>query len=124
MRKKLNYPFIYSLLTVLLIMACSKKESIRIQSIEVIEEVEKSDGEEATLSREELDNEFLKTRVDTLGFSTRTANALSIANIRTVGGVVRKTEKDLLALSGLGDKGVLEIKKAISNFGVTLKEGE
>jgi DNA-directed RNA polymerase subunit alpha len=65
--------------------------------------------------------EFLKTRIDSLDLSARTQNALADANIRTVGGLVRKGEEDLLALDGLGDKGIQEIKRALSNFGVTLK---
>lgn len=77
-----------------------------------------SEGEE----NQESDSEFLKTRTETLEFSTRTANALSAANIRTVGGLARKKEKDLLELSGLGDKGIQEIKDALNKFGVTLKD--
>ena len=71
---------------------------------------------------EELDTEFLKTRIDSLDLSARTQNALSSANIRTVGGLVRKKEEDLLDIDGLGEKGVQEIKRALSNFGVTLKQ--
>lgn len=71
--------------------------------------------------RPEEDKEFLKTRIDTLGFSTRTANALTKANIRTVGGLARKSEKDLLDVEGMGEKGVQEIKRTLSNFGITLK---
>lgn len=70
----------------------------------------------------EMDTEFLKTRIDSLDLSARTQNALSSANIRTVGGLVRKKEDDLLELDGLGEKGVQEIKRALSNFGVTLKQ--
>jgi DNA-directed RNA polymerase subunit alpha len=68
-----------------------------------------------------MDTEFLKTRIDSLDLSSRTQNALTDANIRTVGGLVRKSEEDLLALDGLGEKGIQEIKRALSNFGVTLK---
>jgi DNA-directed RNA polymerase subunit alpha len=71
---------------------------------------------------EEIDNDHLKTRVDTLDFSTRTANALGAANIRTVGGLTRKTEKDLLALDGLGEKGVEEIVEALGQLGISLKD--
>ena len=70
----------------------------------------------------EMDTEFLKTRIDSLDLSARTQNALNSANIRTVGGLVRKKEEDLLELDGLGEKGVQEIKRALSNFGVTLKQ--
>lgn len=70
----------------------------------------------------EMDTEFLKTRIDSLDLSARTQNALAAANIRTVGGLVRKTESDLLGVDGLGEKGLQEIRRALSNFGVTLKQ--
>jgi len=81
-----------------------------------------------TTSKEEIegiegmDTEFLKTRIESLDLSARTQNALAAANIRTVGGLVRKKEEDLLELDGLGEKGIQEIKRAMSNFGVTLKQ--
>jgi DNA-directed RNA polymerase subunit alpha len=71
--------------------------------------------------KDDVDTDVLKTRIDSLDLSARTQNALSDANIRTVGGLVRKGEEDLLALDGLGDKGIQEIKRALSNFGLTLK---
>ncbi|PIP03811.1 MAG: DNA-directed RNA polymerase subunit alpha [Candidatus Yonathbacteria bacterium CG_4_10_14_3_um_filter_47_65] len=73
-------------------------------------------------TRVNVDSDSLKTRVDDLGLSTRTLNALETANIRTIGGLARKKENDLLALEGLGAKGVQEIKRALSNFGIILKE--
>ncbi len=71
--------------------------------------------------KEEL-TDVLKTRIDSLSLSTRTLNALAAANIRTVGGVARKREEDLLELDGIGDKGIQEIRKALADFGITLKE--
>ena len=71
---------------------------------------------------DDVDTEFLKTRIDSLDLSARTQNALAAANIRTVGGLVRKKEEDLMEIDGLGEKGVQEIKRALSNFGVTLKQ--
>ncbi|MEX2405585.1 MAG: DNA-directed RNA polymerase subunit alpha, partial [Candidatus Paceibacterota bacterium] len=60
---------------------------------EVEEEVEETeDGEED----EGHDAEILKTRIESLGLPTRTENALIGANIRTVGGLVRKSASDLL----------------------------
>ena len=70
----------------------------------------------------EVDNEFLKTRIDTLNFSTRTANALNVANIRTVGGLVRKKAGDLLALDGLGEKGISEIKSILEEHDIILRD--
>lgn len=86
---------------------------------EEVPEISTEGGEEVI--GEEVDTEFLKTRIDSLDLSARTQNALAAANIRTVGGLVRKKEEDLMEIDGLGEKGVQEIKRALSNFGVTLK---
>jgi DNA-directed RNA polymerase subunit alpha len=71
--------------------------------------------------RSEVDPEVLKTRTESLDLSARTQNALNNANIRTVGGLARKKEKDLLEIEGLGAKGIQEIRKALGEFGITLK---
>lgn len=71
--------------------------------------------------RREIDTELLKTRIETIGLSPRTANALAGANIRTLGGLVRKKEEDILDIDGLGSKGVQEIKKVLGGMGITLK---
>ena len=72
-------------------------------------------------SKKEIDVEFLKTRIDDIGLSARTVKALTAANIRTVGGLARKKEADILDVEGLGSKGIQEIKKTLSNYGITLK---
>ena len=77
--------------------------------------------EKANGAVSEVDPEVLKTRVESLDISVRTQHALSLANIRTVGGLARKKEKDLLEIAGLGAKGLQEIKKALGEFGITLK---
>ncbi len=66
--------------------------------------------------------DVLKTRTDDLDFSTRTLNALTGANIRTLGGLARKKREDLLEVEGIGEKGITEIKKALGKFGLNLKE--
>lgn len=67
------------------------------------------------------DAEILKTRISELTLSPRVEAALDNASIRTVGGLVRKREDDLLAIEGLGQKGLQEIKRALSNLGLTLR---
>ena len=69
----------------------------------------------------DIDDDALKTRIETLNLSARTLNALSNANIRTVGGLARKKEKDILEIEGLGQKALNEIKEVLQNFGITLK---
>ncbi|KKP94164.1 MAG: DNA-directed RNA polymerase subunit alpha [Candidatus Nomurabacteria bacterium GW2011_GWF2_36_126] len=88
-----------------------------------IEEVEQKSVKESNEEKGE-GNEFtdiLKTRIDTLTLSTRTLNALTDANIRTIGGIARKKKEDLLEIDGIGDKGIQEIKKVLGEYGITLK---
>ncbi|MBI5469737.1 DNA-directed RNA polymerase subunit alpha [Candidatus Kaiserbacteria bacterium] len=68
-----------------------------------------------------MDAEILKTRITELSLPQRVEDALDEASIRTVGGLVRKREDDLLAIEGLGQKGLQDIKRALSNLGLTLR---
>lgn len=102
------------------IMINQLKAIIGFKEKELETEEVKESVEEAPVE-EEVDQEFLKTRIESLDLSVRTQNALTNANLRTVGGIIRKKEEDLLSVDGLGQKGIQEIKKAISNFGLTLK---
>jgi len=95
---------------------------------EIAEEMEKeitgdktSDAQEMSQDDFDKQQEMLKTRIEDLNLSTRTMNALSNAKIRTVGGIARKREEDLLAIDGMGEKGIQEIRRALSNFGILLK---
>ena len=65
--------------------------------------------------------EAMKTRVEDLELSSRTIASLEKANIRTVGGLARKKEVDLVEIEGLGPKSIQEIKRALANFGIVLK---
>jgi DNA-directed RNA polymerase subunit alpha len=92
--------------------------------IDIIKEEKKSDKIKNIENKEEEDNDFtdfLKTRIDTLSLSTRTLNALTGANIRTIGGIARKKKEDLLEIEGIGDKGIQEIKKILGEYGINLK---
>lgn len=71
---------------------------------------------------EAVDTDVLKTRIETLDLSTRTQNALENANIRTVGGLVRKKKDDILELEGIGPKGVEEIENILKGMNVGFKE--
>lgn len=78
-------------------------------------------AEQVRAEKEETDAEVLKTRIESLELSGRVTNALLSANIRTVGGLVRKKEEDLLDVEGLGNRGIQEIKKALSAINLTLR---
>ena len=88
------------------------------------EEVVEEEAEEETIIRRDTsaaDAEMLKTRITELNLPQRVEMALDQASIRTVGGLVRKREDDLLAIEGLGQKGLQDIKRALSNLGLTLR---
>lgn len=63
-----------------------------------------------------------KMKIDELKFSARTLNVLREAGVKTVGGLLRKKEESLREIEGMGDKGIQEIKKALGNLGITLKQ--
>lgn len=69
----------------------------------------------------EVDPDVLKTRIETLDLSARTLTALEEANIRTVGGLVRKKKDDILALDGIGPKGLEEIESTLATLGTALQ---
>ncbi len=94
------------------IVGFKEEEDLTIQNTPKIEQME----EEMT-----PDDELLKTRIENLNLSVRTLNSLSNANIRTVGGLVRKKESDILEIAGMGQKGLSEIKKVLQEYGISLK---
>jgi DNA-directed RNA polymerase subunit alpha len=87
----------------------------------IITEEASSDMSMGGATKPELDVEFMKTRIDAIGLSPRTVKALSNANIRTIGGLARKKEVDILDIEGLGSKGIQEIKKVLAQYNITLK---
>ena len=100
------------------------KAIVGFKEEEVVEKVSKSASTEKEGKSEkiEMDSELMKTRVDSLGFSGRTTKALAAANVRTLGGLARKKESDIMDIDGLGAKGIQEIKKLLAEHGVTMKQ--
>jgi len=83
-------------------------------------ELSKKDTPEQSMLSEA--DAVLKIKIDELKLSSRTMNALREAGIKTVSGLSRKKEATLREIEGLGDKGIQEIKKALGNLGITLKQ--
>lgn len=78
--------------------------------------------EEVATDEDEPDSDVLKTRIETLDLSARVQSALEAANIRTVGGLVRKKKDDILALDGMGPKAIEEVEEMLKKMGTGLKE--
>lgn len=115
--------------TALKIMISQFKSILDLKELENIqEEVQHEDTLEESSDEfiQEIDEdervELLKTRVDTLDFSSRTERSLNLANIRTLGGIVQKTAENLLALDGFGQKSLDEIEETLLTFKLSLKD--
>lgn len=93
----------------------------QLKSVVGFKEDEPVSAQEEEEMGEETREDVMKTRVESLELSTRTANALTTAGIRTVGGLVRKSSEDLLSVEGIGEKAVDELRQALAKYGVTLK---
>ncbi len=103
------------------IMINQLKAIVGFREDELVAEGKSAREGRSSAEKTAIDPEVLKTRVESLDISPRARTALSLANIRTVGGLARKKEKDLLEIEGLGAKGIQEIKKALGEFGIILK---
>ena len=77
--------------------------------------------EDTEESSAEPDQEVLKTRIETLDLTSRTLQALEDASIRTIGGLVRKKKDDILALDGIGPKGLDEITELLEKYNLKLE---
>jgi DNA-directed RNA polymerase subunit alpha len=76
----------------------------------------------AEVKKEEPNQEILKTRIETLDLTSRTLQALETASIRTIGGLVRKKKDDILALDGIGPKGLEEIADMLAGYNLHLEQ--
>lgn len=86
------------------------------ESIDEIKEEKVSAKEDKSDS-----DEILKKKIDEIDFPARVANALIDNGVKTIGGLIRKKEEDVLAFEGMGEKGVEDIKKVLSKYNLTLK---
>jgi len=98
------------------------KAIVGFKEPEILSETETGlSSESGILDKKDGVEDPIKLKLDTLGLSTRTLNALSNEGIRTLGGLSRKKREDLDEIEGLGDKGIQEIKRVLGNYGITLK---
>ena len=79
------------------------------------------EGKKVGKSETNEETDAAKTNVEDLKFSTRTLNALTQNGIKTVGGIIKKSEKNLSELDGMGDKAIAEIKRKLKKLGLELK---
>lgn len=116
--------------------AFSKAVAILTEQFSVLAEIESVEEEKEVITgkaekekkevraEENLEKESPeKTEVTTLkSLSTRTLNVLEKNKISNIGNIIKLTESQLKNLDGMGAKGLKEIKKAIGDFGLNLKQ--
>ncbi len=78
------------------------------------EETEEEDKEDRELM------EKLKTAVEELELSVRSANCLKEAKIQTIGELVKKTEDEMLEYRNFGKKSLAEIAEVLKSMGLSL----
>lgn len=80
--------------------------------------------EKSEKTKDDQGADVTKTTVEDLKLTGRTLNALLKNEIKTVGGIIRKTEKSLSELEGMGDKALSEVKRKLKKLGLELKGEE
>ena len=83
-------------------------------------QADSSEAFDESLAQEE-DEGVLSKSVDDLQLSVRARKCLQKLNIRTIGDVIHRTEAELLGCKNFGVTSLNEIKKTISNLGLSLR---
>lgn len=102
--------------------AISEASSILISHFSLIKQAFEIKTETKKIKKEKKEEEDLtKLKIEELEFSARTLNALEKNGIKTIAGLIKKTEDQLLGLEGMGEAGVKEIKKILKKKNLELK---
>ena len=62
--------------------------------------------------------QLLRMRVDELELSVRSSNCLRMANIHTLGELVRNKENDMLKYKNFGRKSLVELNEVLTSMGL------
>lgn len=95
----------------------NEEETLTSKKKENKEEEEQEEGEP---KGKPLD--VLEQSVREIGASTRVTNILLDSKLKTIGKLLKKKEADILALEGMGEAGVKEIKSKLAKMDLTLKD--
>ncbi len=99
------------------------KEEEETKEIKTLREKEEKEEfmKEKKKEKKKEEGDVLKTKIEDLNISPRMLKTLSENKIRTIGGLVKKSDDDLKEMSGIGDKGVKEVRKSLGKLGLTLR---
>ncbi len=105
-----------------------KSAEVLVNHFQIMQELPSQKKEQKVFSAKKEEEggkgeeDLTKLKIEEIGFSKRTTNALVAGGIKTLGGLLHKSEKDLFKLDGFGDKALKEIKKFLKKKGFGLKE--
>jgi len=89
--------------------------SVLIKTDRPVQMVEESELDEETARMRNL----LKTRVEELELSVRSANCLRAAGIETLGDLVRRSEPEMLEFRNFGRKSLTELHEVLGDLGLS-----
>jgi len=108
--------------------AVSPEESIGMAAdlladhLRIFSAIESRGEAEEAIAGPELDprlSEMLSKPIEELDLSVRSANCLKNANIRTLGDLVQRSEREMLSTKNFGRKSLDEIKDVLSSLGLS-----
>lgn len=100
-------------------------EQFQVITAPAVSKVTKAEHKEEIkekLIEKEREEDITKSKIEDLKLSNRTQNILLESRIKTIAGLLRLKEHDLMQLEGLGKHALKEIKKALGKLGLTLKQ--
>jgi DNA-directed RNA polymerase subunit alpha len=108
--------------------AVSPQESLSLAAqligdhLSIFSAFQTSGEEEEVMAEPEVDpklSELLAKPIEELDLSVRSANCLKNANIRTLGDLVQRTEREMLSTKNFGRKSLDEIKDVLTSLGLS-----
>lgn len=108
--------------------AVSPQESLSLAAqllgdhLSIFSAFQTSGEEEEVMVEPEVDpklSELLAKPIEELDLSVRSANCLKNANIRTLGDLVQRTEREMLSTKNFGRKSLDEIKDVLTSLGLS-----
>lgn len=109
--------------------AYNQAVQVLLDQFKAISTMEEKQEEKEIDAKEEKDekkteDEKKDYEISALELSTRIHNVLESNELTKVSEVAKLTEKELRNLSGMGNKGVIEIKDSMEKFGYTLRKND
>ncbi len=89
------------------------------QSFQLMESKPKK---EKTVKETSKESDAKKMKIKDLNVSLRVISSLEAGGIKTVAGLISKSPEKIMEIEGMGEKGLIELKKSLKKMGLSLKE--